>query len=130
MISKQRQSLIQQIEKYTDENLHTNITLKKLARLTHYNPTYLSRLYHQTTGQTVNSYIKNKKINKSIQLLKIAKHNNITVARKLGYKNAESFSRFFKNNTGMTPNEYRFFLFSQRYQSQEHENSPSVEKCR
>lgn len=109
MANNRQQDLIRQLEKLISANLANNVSLKMLAELTHYNPTYLSRLYRQKTGHTLSALIKRKKIERALYLLEKTQLNTSAIAAGTGYKSAECFSRFFKKYTGMTPYEYKFY---------------------
>lgn len=95
------------LEKYLDENFQKDISLESLSEKFHFSPTYLSRKFHQDKGLTINSYLKNKRIEYSIHLLKDSDIPINDLASKSGYNNISHFNRVFKEVTGKTPTEYR-----------------------
>jgi len=99
--------VISNINKYIEENLQDDISLVRLAEIVHFNPSYLSRLYKQTTGKTLSEYIKEVKIKKAMEMLKQDEIKIYEIADSIGFKNPSYFTRFFKSITNMTPQEYR-----------------------
>lgn len=99
--------VISYINKYIEENLQDDISLVRLAEIVHFNPSYLSRLYKQTTGKTLSEYIKEVKIKKAMEMLKQDEIKIYEIADSIGFKNPSYFTRFFKSITNMTPQEYR-----------------------
>ena len=98
---------INQIRGYVDENIHQELSLVKLADLVYFNPSYLSRLFKQVTGQNLSDYIIEAKIKRAKQMLEKSEIKVHEVADVIGYNNAQNFTRFFKKATNMTPQEYR-----------------------
>ncbi len=70
-------------------------------------PTYLSSLFKQTTGMTINQYLTKLRMEYAKSLLPDPKLKLYQVADMVGYEDAAYFARIFKNQTGMTPIEYK-----------------------
>lgn len=104
---KRNTDMINWLNKYIDEHLSEDLSLVKLADLVYLNPSYLSRLYKQTSNLNLSEYIDQKRIGHAKSLL--GKHDLKIheVAQKAGYDSATSFSRFFRRMTGLSPQEYR-----------------------
>jgi two-component system response regulator YesN len=81
--------------------------LTSLSEKTYLNPSYLSRLYHQTTGHKLSSFIESSRIRKAKELLENPNEKIYEIAKKVGYDTAASFTRFFKKAEGISPQEYR-----------------------
>lgn len=78
------------------------------ARMFHLSPKYFSTLIKQETGISAGEWIDRYVVIQAKALLK--RQRNLTVkqvADQMGFFEQASFSRFFKNQTGMTPSEYR-----------------------
>ena len=92
--------------------LHNNyqnstLTNELIATMFNYDPGYLSQLMKDYTGKTLRQYLISYR-------LKIAKENLITtddsiniIAWKSGFQSTAYFIKIFKEQTGMTPKEYR-----------------------
>lgn len=104
---KNMRESIERIQQYIREHLCEDLSLVRLAEISYFNPSYLSRLFKQATGQNLIDYISGLRIDRAKVLL--ADHgrkiNDISTA--LGYESPHYFSRFFKKCTGLTPQEYR-----------------------
>jgi len=73
----------------------------------HLSPNYFSDLLKKDTGLNAKDHINNFIIDKAKNLL-IGSTDSISgVAYELGFNYPHYFARFFKNKTGMTPQEYR-----------------------
>ncbi len=97
------QRTIVQIETALSEDL----TLTKLAASQNLSPGYLSALFHKETGQTLSSFINQRRVEAASYLLT---HTNLqvqTIAQHCGMVDVHYFSKVFKKVTGMTPKIYR-----------------------
>jgi len=99
--------VIDQICRFIHDHLSEDLSLVRLAELNHFNPTYLSRLFKQERGINLSEYIERCRIKRAMELLKEGELKVREVAASVGYEAAHSFTRFFKKETGMTPQEYR-----------------------
>lgn len=93
------------IEKHIGEEL----SLVRLAKYVHFNPSYLSRLFKQEKGLNVSEYIEVVRIKKAKELLATEEMKIQEIGNRVGYDSPQSFTRFFKKATGMSPQEYRDF---------------------
>ena len=98
---------ISMIKEYIDEHFHQNLTLEDLADLAHFSPSYLSRLFHNTTGLTLKTYITLKRLENAEYLLKNSSLNIHEIAFNCGFPNVSHFNRVFKAHTNLSPMEYR-----------------------
>ncbi|QGQ98737.1 helix-turn-helix domain-containing protein [Paenibacillus psychroresistens] len=99
--------LVTKLKAYIDRHLDEELSLVRLAEIVYLNPTYLSRLFKQHTGQGISHYITQLRLIKSQELLKHSKLKVQEIAVKAGFDSATSFGRFFKRETNLTPQEYR-----------------------
>lgn len=95
------------IKEYIDEHFHQNLTLEELSELAHFSPSYLSRLFHNTTGLTLKTYITLKRLENAEYLLKNSSLNVHEIAFNCGFPNVSHFNRVFKAHTNLSPMEYR-----------------------
>lgn len=82
-----------------------NVT--ELAKLTPYSYSRLSRLFKQATGRTIIEYTTKVKIHRAKELLKSTDMGVLEIASALNYDSISHFNRVFKEETKMTPREYR-----------------------
>ncbi len=95
------------IRAYIEEHLAEDLSLVRLARQSHFNPSYLSRLFKQETGQNLSEYIDEARAKKARELLANEEWKIHEVGARVGYDAPHSFTRFFKKMTSVTPQEYR-----------------------
>ena len=103
---KRADNAIDYIQKYIEGHLSDDLSLVRLAEKVYLNPSYLSRLYKQTTGTTLSDFIDNARIKKAKELLKKENVKIHEVSKAVGYETAASFTRFFRKIIGCSPQEY------------------------
>lgn len=100
-------STISFIKKYIKENLTGDVSLVRLSEVTGYNTSYLSRLFSEQTGETMNKYIARKKLEKIIELMRDSSLTIGDISEQVGFEYQPYFSRFIKRLTGKTPQKLR-----------------------
>lgn len=98
-----RQVIAYMSKHYQDKGLSIN----RMAEEVFLTPTYLSSLFKQDTGLTINQYLTKLRIECAKSLLLDTKYKLYQIADMVGYEDAAYFARIFKNQTGMTPSEYK-----------------------
>ena len=68
---------------------------------------YLSYLFKVKSGSNFKEYIDGLRLERARELLSGTDMKVEEIARAVGYDNSYSFTRFFKNNMGLTPKEFR-----------------------
>ncbi|WP_366295912.1 response regulator [Paenibacillus sp. AN1007] len=91
------------INKYYAEDL----SLQSVASQINVHPSYLSRLFKQEKGEKFISYLTRIRIEHAKAYLLSRELKIYEIADKVGYHNYTYFSKIFKKNTGLTPEEYR-----------------------
>ncbi len=82
-------------------------TVNFIASELNLSPRYLSDLLKQETGKTAIDLIHLFVISEAKNLLTTAEQSVSEIAYELGFENPPYFSRLFKKETGMTPNEFK-----------------------
>ncbi|MCB7481815.1 AraC family transcriptional regulator [Christiangramia sediminis] len=81
-----------------------------VARKINTNTSYLSKVINSHFGKNFNSYINDLRINYAIVRLKndviFRSYSIQSIAEEVGYKSADSFTKYFKLNTGLNPSFY------------------------
>ncbi len=89
-----------------EENLENDISLDFLSDQFSMRPDALSRLFKQMMGKGYTEYIKEKKMERALELLK-EDHSVKDIAQKLGYNSPQYFIKIFKEIYGVTPHQYK-----------------------
>ncbi|WP_163539860.1 AraC family transcriptional regulator [Gracilibacillus sp. YIM 98692] len=101
-------SWINEILRFIDKNLHKRLTLMDLANQALVSPAHLSRVFKETTGMSLTSYINKKRTLKAKELLINDIHDTIdSIAERTGFQSMPHFYRTFKTYMGTTPSKFR-----------------------
>ena len=106
MVSKKRMELTK-LKEYLDEHYTGKIMLEELAEKFFINKFYLSKIFKETYGTTVNNYLISKRITRAKQLLRFTDMTVDEVGVAVGMGDANYFSRMFRKVEGSSPREYR-----------------------
>ena len=98
----QSRSVLFPYEHYTDK-----IPLDDWAEHFFINKFYLSKIFKETYGTTVNNYLISKRITRAKQLLRFTDMTVDEVGAAVGMGDANYFSRMFRKVEGISPREYR-----------------------
>ncbi len=99
--------VVQRTKRFIDENIGGDLTLLNIADSLHYNPSYLSRLFSETTNNTLSSYIKEQRLKLIKSHLCDGDMMIKDICTAVGLESVNYLSRFFKKEMGITPKEYR-----------------------
>ena len=99
--------LIQRVKKYVVKNYARGITLSSVSEHFHINPSYLSRLFLEHTGENYLDFLNRTRVSKAKELLKVSNKKIYEIALEVGFNDAYYFSTWFKRIVGETPSEYR-----------------------
>ena len=92
---------------YVETYLNQNITLAAVAETLYLSPTYFSRLFKQRTNRTFSAWLAERRILRAQRYLEETNLSIADIATQVGYQEANSFTRLFKQTTGLSPTEYR-----------------------
>ncbi len=98
--------------------LQKNLRIDDLVRLTYSNRTYISRLINEKYQCNFSDYINRKRVEYAQDLMR--KHPNMSqeqIADNSGFQNASSFSRIFKQHSGINFREYQRNIYLDSYLS-------------
>jgi len=106
-MEKHRKRIIKAI-RYIDNNLETALNLEKIAAVGMYSPYHFHRIFKLITGETLQSYIIRKKIEKSAFYLAVKKDIGIKdIYLELGFLDHSVFNKTFKKYYGVAPSVFR-----------------------
>lgn len=101
------------VKRYVKEHLNQDLSLSQISVVTGYNPTYLSRLFKEQTGETLNRYISRKRMEYIAQLMRDPQISMQQIMDAAGFATRSYFNQFVKKETGLTPKQYRMQMGTQ-----------------
>ncbi|HLG17088.1 MAG TPA: helix-turn-helix domain-containing protein [Blastocatellia bacterium] len=88
---------------YVTQHLDGDLSLNRLARVSHFSAFHFHRIFHAITGETLNSFVRRARLERAAQLMKAAPARRITdIALDVGFPGLAEFSRAFKAHFGIT----------------------------
>lgn len=113
LIDDRRSRLIEQIKTFIIDKVHYNKEPQQkkfsglLSQHLHHDYSYLSNLFSQVEGITIEQYIINQKIEKVKELLTYDELSLSQIAFQLGYSSTSHLSSQFKKLTGLTASQFK-----------------------
>lgn len=93
---------------FIENNLDKELSLSYLSKIAHFSPFHFHRLFSAISKETLNTFIKRKRIEKIATLLLNGDTTPLTeLAFKYGFNSGTSFSRTFKNFYGISASEFK-----------------------
>jgi len=99
--------LVKHVQMYVEHNLAGDLSLTRIGEVVGYNPYYLTRLYKRITNESLTDFITNTRLVKAQKLLSQGQMIVQDISKAIGFMTEQSFYRFFKKATNLTPQEYR-----------------------
>lgn len=103
----QPKSVVEQIRQYILGHIGADLSRNRLAEIVYLHPDYLARVFKKETGVSLGNYVIQARVEAAKRLLTNTDLSVFAVANKVGYANYSHFSKLFKQDTGMSPNEYK-----------------------
>jgi AraC-like DNA-binding protein len=120
IIDSRKSRMIEQIKNaivslihHSDDSLTVNLS-GYIAQQLNYEYSYLSNLFSEVEGTTIEKYFIAQKIEKVKELLKYEELTLSQIADRLGYSSVAYLSNQFKKQTGLTPSFYKAQKENQR----------------
>lgn len=113
ILDDQKQKTIEKIKNIIIEYIHYSDTDKKhnlsdiLSKNLHKDYSYLSGLFSDVEGITIEKYTIKQKVEKAKELITYDELNLSEIADKLGYSSVAHLSNQFKKTTGLTPSHFK-----------------------
>ncbi|MDQ6757043.1 MAG: AraC family transcriptional regulator [Bacteroidota bacterium] len=105
LIEKIKNTIVELVH-YSDEQIKTNFS-EHISKKLHHDYNYLSNLFSEVEGTTIEKYFIAQKIEKVKELLKYDELSLSEIADRLGYSSVAYLSNQFKKQTGLTPSFYK-----------------------
>jgi two-component system response regulator YesN len=103
----QHTETIHKAKAFIKANYHRDISIKDISEHVFLSPNYLGAIFKTETGFTIFDYTTQVRMDAAVDLLKNPSLKIQEISQAIGYKNVQSFNRFFKKAQKMTPLEYR-----------------------
>jgi AraC-like DNA-binding protein len=105
LIEKIKNIIIKQVHHTQEENNHNYSEI--LSKALHKDYSYLSSLFSEVEGITIEKFLINQKIEKVKELIIYDELSLSEIAYQLGYSSVAHLSTQFKKVTGLTPSHFR-----------------------
>ena len=92
---------------YIKEHYRENLSLEQLAVYLDITPEYLSTLFNKEMGVNFTVFLKQFRISHAKRLLRGSDKKIYEIAAEVGYHDPKYFNRVFKEETGVSPGDYR-----------------------
>ncbi len=106
-------NLIVELVHHQNEPLHINLS-SYLSNQLHYEYNYLSNLFSETEGTTIEKYYISQKVEKVKELLIYDELTLSQIAYQMGYSSVAYLSSQFKKETGLTPTHFKTIKANKR----------------
>lgn len=90
-----------------DKRFGEALTLQSIADHIYVSRTHLCTAFKQETGASVGTYLREVRMRRAFELLSTTSLPVAEVSRAVGYSRQSSFAEAFKNETGITPSQWR-----------------------
>ena len=104
------------------------LTLRDISNQLYISKSNLSSQFHTLMGMGFKKYVDTLKISKSIEMLLTTNKTISQISDALGFSNASTYSKLFKNYLSVTPNEYRTMKKYDKYNGCTDETVPENKK--
>ena len=98
--------LVAETINYVHKNLHTALTLKEVASALYVTPDYLSHKFRSEVGITFSKFVRSQKVNIAKLMLQTPEMTLAEIAHNLAFCSQSYFTKVFREETGLTPNNY------------------------
>ena len=98
--------LKERLEQIIGDHLEHDISLDYLSDSLSIRSDVLSRMFRQLMGKGYTEYIREKKLNRALELID-QDYNMKEIASRLGYSSSQYFIKLFKETYGVTPFQYK-----------------------
>ena len=104
-IGEKKNNIVYEIINYIDNNIFAIQRLTDISQYTGYSYAYLSQVFSNAMGISLNVYYQKARFKRAVELLECGV-GTTQVAELLGFDSVYSFSRAFKNHFGLSPTHY------------------------
>lgn len=107
-VSTMKESTVQKVITYLEGHYADDLHLEELQENLHASKYYLSKLFKDVTGVTIFDYLYQRRINQAkIEFVLNPTATVTDVCFRVGFKHLAHFSRMFKKQVGVTPEQFK-----------------------
>ena len=96
-----------QVKEYVLEHMGDDLSAGAIAEIVGYSEAHLSRLFRESEGITLHSFIQQVRMDRACHLLRDTNEKIYRIGEVCGYRNTAYFIRVFRSAMGITPQEFR-----------------------
>ncbi len=113
MLIEKIKNIVVEMVHHSDEIIKVNFS-NYLSKKMNHDYTYLSNLFSEAHGNTIEHFIISHKIERIKELIMYGEHNITEIAWKMGYSSVAHLSSQFKKATGFSPSIYKLQKIKKR----------------
>lgn len=99
--------MVDEVQRYIQENYPSPLTNRSLAQLAGYHPYYLNRVFTECTGMSLHEYLLQVRLRNAIHLILNTGLELQDIAEQVGFGSYPHFSSYFRQKQGCSPAQYR-----------------------
>jgi AraC-like DNA-binding protein len=99
-------ALFERAQRFIDGHLAERLTVERLAKATHASPSAILRAFHERVGLAPGSYIRARRLDQALLLLRSGRHGVGEIAARVGYESGAAFSQAFRARFGDPPSAF------------------------
>lgn len=114
---------INRVWDFVESNLDKELSLETLSEVALFSPFHFHRIFYAFTGETINDFVKRKRVEKAASLLISNLDESISnIAYYCGFNNVSVFCRNFKSHFGKSAMEFRNAFLEQKSKNSQFES--------
>lgn len=98
-----KETIVNSISEFINKNYMNEISLDIISKNMYLSPTYISKTFKESTGDSPINYLIKVRLSKARELLKSNDYSIKQVAKMVGYSDAYYFSKLYKKHYGYAP---------------------------
>ena len=103
---RRRRSAIENVKEIVARHYSAELSLDHVARLVHYSPGQLAKLFAERTGFTIHGYQQQLRLRTALQMIQERRFELSAVAAELGFSSHSHFSMVFRRRFGISPKQF------------------------
>lgn len=101
------QNTLEKVIDYIKHHYQEDLKIETLSKLFHYSSNYLGKRFKKETGQSLNSFVDELRLNEAQNLLRNSELKIYEISQITGFHDPDYFTAKFRKRTGLSPSDYR-----------------------